>query len=82
MEREDVRFSDGYGKEMKFVNAVFLGRLLRYSLLACLGAQFGDRAADVVKEHFPVFMLTLAAGLILFLVVRYFRSQAKVAPGK
>ncbi len=24
VEREDVRFSDGYGKEMKFVNAVFI----------------------------------------------------------
>jgi ribosomal protein L16/L10AE len=24
VQREDVRFSDGYGKEMKFVNAVFV----------------------------------------------------------
>ncbi len=66
----------------KFANGVFVGRLLRYSVLAYLGAQFGDQAADVIKDHYPVFLLMLAGALILFLVVRYFRGQTKVAPGK
>ena len=66
----------------KFTNAVVVGRLLRYSVLAYFGAQFGDQAADVIKVHYPAFLLMLAGALILFLVVRYYRGQARAAAGK
>ncbi len=66
----------------KFANGVIVGRLLRYSILAWLGAQFGDQAADVVKDHYPTVFLLLAVALMVFLVVRYFRGQTKTASDK
>ncbi len=66
----------------KFANGVVVGRLLRYSVLAWLGAEFGDQAADVIKDHYSAFLLALAVALILFLVVRYFRGQAGAAADK
>lgn len=66
----------------KFANGVFVGRLVRYSVLAWLGAQFGDQAADMVQDHYRVFMLILAAVIFVYVVVRYFWGPAKVAPSK
>ncbi len=65
-----------------FVNGVLVGRLLRYSVLAFLGARFGDQAAEVLKDHFPAFIIALAVILIGCIVVRHIRSQSKEIPGK
>jgi membrane protein YqaA with SNARE-associated domain len=64
-------------RRMKFANGVFVGRLLRYSVLAYVGARFGDQAAAVLKEHYPVFALSLVAALVLYALVRHFRSHQK-----
>jgi membrane protein YqaA with SNARE-associated domain len=66
----------------QFVNGVFVGRLLRYSVLAFLGARFGDQAAEVLKNHYPAFTIALAGALVAYLVVRHVRNQAKAIPGK
>lgn len=68
--------------QTKFANGVLAGRLVRYSVLAILGASFGDQAADVLRSHYPIFALLLIGALILFLLLRHFRSQAKAAPMK
>jgi membrane protein YqaA with SNARE-associated domain len=61
----------------KFVNGVLAGRLLRYSVLAYLGARFGDQAADVLKQHYPTFGLLLLAAILLCVLFRYFRGPKK-----
>lgn len=66
----------------KFANGVLTGRLLRYSVLAFLGARFGDQAAVVLRDHYPVFALALAAALVLYLLLRRFGSQVKATPDK
>jgi membrane protein YqaA with SNARE-associated domain len=63
--------------QLKFANGVVVGRLVRYGALAFLGAQFGDKAADVIRDHFPVFALSLAGVLALYLLYRLFRGQTK-----
>jgi membrane protein YqaA with SNARE-associated domain len=66
--------------QMRFANGVVVGRLVRYTALAFLGAQFGDKAADVIRDHFSAFALSLAGVLALYLVFRLFRGQPKAAP--
>jgi membrane protein YqaA with SNARE-associated domain len=64
-------------RRMKFVNGVLVGRLLRYSVLAYVGARFGNQAAGMLKEHYPAFALLLVAASILYVLVRHFRSHEK-----
>ncbi len=61
------------------VNGVLAGRLLRYSVLAYIGARFGDNAADVIRDHYPLFALLVLASLILFVLLRRFRHQEKTS---
>lgn len=69
-------------RQIRFMNGLVAGRLVRYSVLAYLGAQFGDEAASLLKGHFATFALVLAAVILLFWAVRRLRQQAKAAPGE
>jgi membrane protein YqaA with SNARE-associated domain len=62
---------------LSFVNGVLVGRLVRYSVLAYLGARFGDHAADVIRDHYPLLAFLLLASLILFILLRRLRQQEK-----
>jgi membrane protein YqaA with SNARE-associated domain len=53
----------------------FLGRLLRYSALAYLGAEFGDEAAKLIKEHYTSLSAVLVVGFLLLVLVRSIRSR-------
>jgi membrane protein YqaA with SNARE-associated domain len=55
---------------IKLLAGAFLGRLLRYSALAYLGAEFGDDAAKLIKAHYPAISLALIIGLLLVLTIR------------
>jgi len=61
--------------QLRFVNGVLSGRLLRYAVLAWLGARFGDQAADVLKDHYVPIILGLAVAVVVFVVVRYLRDR-------
>jgi membrane protein YqaA with SNARE-associated domain len=63
--------------QVRVVNGVFAGRLMRYSILAYLGARFGDQAAGVVKEHYSSFAVLLIGAVLLIALLRYRRSAAK-----
>jgi membrane protein YqaA with SNARE-associated domain len=65
--------------QVRVVNGVFAGRLLRYSVLAYLGARFGDQAAGVFKEHYSSIAVLIIGAVILLALLRYGRSQAKDA---
>ncbi len=56
--------------QVRFANGVLAGRLLRYAILAYLGAQFGDQAAQVVKQHYPVFLILLAVAVVVGILLR------------
>lgn len=63
--------------QIRFVNGVLAGRLLRYAILAYLGARFGNEAAGVIKQHYPVFLVVLLAALIAGVLVHYFSNRGK-----
>jgi len=61
--------------QIRFANGVLAGRLLRYALLAYLGAHFGKEAAGVIKQHYPVFLVVLVAVVIAGVLVRHFSNS-------
>lgn len=58
-----------------FTTAVFSGRILRYSVMAYLGYRFGNQAAQVIKSHYGVILLSLAGLALLILLARKFRKK-------
>jgi membrane protein YqaA with SNARE-associated domain len=63
----------------RFAAGVFAGRLVRYMLVAYLGAQFGDGAAQVLKDHYPAVSLFLIGGILLIVLIRSLKNRSKPA---
>jgi undecaprenyl-diphosphatase len=59
--------------KLRFVSGILVGRLIRYSLVAYLGAKFGDHAAQILKAHYPVISIVLIGGILLFILIRKLR---------
>jgi membrane protein YqaA with SNARE-associated domain len=55
---------------------VFIGRLIRYSFMGYLAARFGDRAALVLKEQYPMISLIIIGCILLVLLIRSLKSRA------
>ncbi len=56
-----------------FTVAVVAGRLVRYLVLAWLGARFGNQAAQVVRAHYPAILVALAGIALTTLLIRRLR---------
>ena len=56
----------------RFVATVFAGRLIRFLGEAYVAMKFGDRAAEIVAEHYPSIAGALAAAVVLVLLMRRF----------
>jgi membrane protein YqaA with SNARE-associated domain len=65
--------------KMRFSTSVFAGRIVRYSLIGFLAARYGDRAAQVLKSHYPTIFFVLAGVIILILLIRYVRNRLNQA---
>jgi membrane protein YqaA with SNARE-associated domain len=65
-----------------FASAIFVGRLIRFSALAWLGARFGDQAAKIIKSHYLSILACLAVAVVLFMLVRKIRSRAATGVGQ
>jgi membrane protein YqaA with SNARE-associated domain len=61
---------------LPFVGSVLAGRLLRYSIIAYLGARFGDQAAQIIRSHYLIVLAVLACiALVIFLTRRAARPH-------
>jgi len=63
--------------KLRFAASVFAGRMVRYSLLGYLGAKFGDQSAKIIKAHYPEIFIALLCGILLLVLVRYFRNKRR-----
>ena len=53
---------------LRFCMAVFIGRLVRYSLLGYLAVMFGKNAAQILKEHCAaIFLVAGSIALLAFI---------------
>ena len=61
--------------KMRLAAGVFIGRLIRYSLMGYLAARFGNQAAHILKANYPIFSIGLIAVIIVFFLFRYLKSR-------
>lgn len=61
----------------RFAASVFAGRLVRYLLIAYLAARYGDRAAAVIRAHYPTIGILLLGAILLILLIRKLRGRKK-----
>lgn len=63
--------------QIRFANGVLAGRLLRYAILGYLGAHFGNQAAGVIKQHYPIFAILLLVAVLAYFAVRQFTGRSR-----
>jgi membrane protein YqaA with SNARE-associated domain len=60
----------------RFLLALAIGRTVRYSLEGWMAVRYGERAADVFRQHYPRIGLGLVMTIVLvFLLSRYLQSK-------
>ncbi len=65
--------------KMRFCASVFMGRMIRFSLIAFLAARYGDQAAQILKTHYPSVFLVLTGLIIMIFLIRHLRNRRKRA---
>ena len=61
----------------RLVAGVVIGRLVRYSLIGYAAAYYGDRAAEVLKAHYPAISLVLIGCILLVVLIRNLKNRAE-----
>ncbi|HEY7819221.1 MAG TPA: hypothetical protein VIG29_13435, partial [Vicinamibacteria bacterium] len=61
----------------RFVGAVFFGRFIRFLGEAYLAVRFGARAADILKERYPLIAAALVVGVAVFLFGRRWLERGR-----
>ncbi len=64
---------------LRFTCAVLAGRILRYSLVAYLGAGFGSSASALLKDYLPIIALVAVCCLLLRYLIRALHNPARAA---
>jgi membrane protein YqaA with SNARE-associated domain len=57
---------------ISFLSAAVAGRVVRYAFMAYLGYRFGDQAAQVIRDHYPAILISMAGLAVLILIARRF----------
>jgi membrane protein YqaA with SNARE-associated domain len=61
--------------KIRFAAGIFIGRLIRYSLVGYLAVRFGNQAAQVLKAHYPEFFAVLICSILLIVVIRSLKKR-------
>ncbi len=56
---------------------VFSGRLIRYSLVGYLAARYGDSAAQILKNEYPMISFILIGLILLVFLIRSLKRRAE-----
>ena len=62
-------------QRVRFITAIFIGRAARFLIEGWLAIQFGDDAEKLIKRHGWKVLVVLAALLLAFFAIRYFRRR-------
>jgi membrane protein YqaA with SNARE-associated domain len=65
--------------KVRFAFSVFIGRFVRYFLLAMLAARYGNQAMQVIKVHYPAISIVLVGAILLFFIIRIVKNRHKPA---
>jgi membrane protein YqaA with SNARE-associated domain len=59
----------------RFLIALAIGRTMRFALEGWMAVRYGDHAAIIFKQHYPKIGLSIAAAIIVILVINTIRSR-------
>ena len=59
----------------KFALAAVLGRTVRYSMVGYLAVQYGEKATELLQEHFAWLAIGLAAIIAVGLIAQALRQR-------
>lgn len=65
----------------RFAGTVFVGRLVRFTGEAYLAVRLGDRAAEVLQQHYPTIGAALVLSVCLYFVVKRLRGRRRAEAG-
>ena len=60
---------------LRFVAAVFTGRMIRFGGEACLAVRLGDQALETLQRNYPLIGAGLAGGVVVYLVAKWLRRR-------
>ena len=60
---------------LRFVAAVFTGRMIRFGGEAYLAVRLGDQALETLQQYYPLIGVVLGVGVVLYLVVKWLRRR-------
>jgi membrane protein YqaA with SNARE-associated domain len=63
-------------KIWQFLGALAIGRAIRFALVGMLAVKYGDRAATLFKEHYPVIGLGFAVVILAILIFNTLRNRS------
>jgi membrane protein YqaA with SNARE-associated domain len=66
---------------LRFAAAVAVGRAFRFFLEGFFAVRYGDRAKDLLAEHYPAVGLSVAALIVIFFVVRRLWQKRRTGAG-
>ena len=63
----------------RFVAAVFVARMIRFSAEAYLAVRLGDRALEALQQNYPLVGAVLLGAVLLYVAIRWFRGRSAQA---
>lgn len=63
--------------QVRLAAGVFIGRLIRYSMMGYLAAHFGDQAAEILKKQYPAISLIIIGCILLVILLRTLKRRAE-----
>lgn len=60
---------------LRFVAAVFTGRMIRFGGEAYLAVRLGDQALETLQRNYPLIGAGLAGGVVVYLVAKWLRRR-------
>ncbi len=60
---------------LRFVAAVFTGRMIRFGGEAYLAVRLGDLALETLQQNYPLVGVVLAVAVVVYLVVKWLRKR-------
>jgi membrane protein YqaA with SNARE-associated domain len=65
----------------RLLAGTLIGRLIRYSFVGFLAAQFGAQARQVFRVHYPAFGAVIIIGVLLVIIIRTMKKRSAVVSG-
>jgi len=60
---------------VQLISGALIGRIIRYSVVAYLGAEFGNDAARLIRENYPIVAIVIVVVFLLAILIRRIKKK-------